>query len=156
MNRIFGMLLLWAGVIGSCSAGTVEDEAGALAFMNDYVASFKHLDVRRTAKHFNEPLAVVAGSGVTVLSTQADVATWYQPLFAELANRNYGGSEWAQLRLKALSDGVVIASARAIRRRVDGSELETVGATYLLRNTSQGWRIAVISPHPASMALALE
>ena len=156
MNRTLGMLLLWSGLSGSCVAGPLEDEAGALAFMNDYVASFKHLDVRLTARHFHEPLTVVTGQGVTTFSTQAEVAAWYQPMFATLAARKYGASEWAPLRLKALSDGVVIASARAIRYRVDGSELETVGATYLLRNTPEGWRIAVISPHPASSALALQ
>lgn len=156
MARILGWMLLWAGLHAPCFASPADDEAGALAFMNGYIASFKQLDVHSTATHFHEPLTVVAGSGVTVFATQAEVAAWYRPLFARLAEKGYGRSEWRQLQLRALGNGVVIASASAVRYQVDGSEIETVGATYLLRNTAQGWRIAVLTSHPASAALLLQ
>jgi hypothetical protein len=35
-----------------------------------------------------------------------------------------------------------------VRHKTDGSELETIGATYVLRKTEGEWKIAVVMGHP--------
>ena len=155
MKRILGLTLL---LLFSCFAvaGPAEDEAAATQLMNEYRDSFASLDAHRTSMHFNEPFMVVTAASTSSFATRLDVEEWFKPPLSQLKDRGYGRSEWAPLRVKALGSGVVIASGRAIRYKADGSELETVGATYLLRSTKDGWRIAVITLHPASMALALQ
>jgi ketosteroid isomerase-like protein len=41
-----------------------------------------------------------------------------------------------------------LASTVSVRHKTDGSELETIGATYVLRKTEGEWKIAVIIRHP--------
>jgi len=44
----------------------------------------------------------------------------------------------------------------AIRHKIDGQELERVAATYVLRRTNDGWKIAVLTVHDPSNVLRLE
>jgi ketosteroid isomerase-like protein len=137
-------------------AGAEEDEAAVTQVMNEYLAAYVSLDAHRTSTHFTEPLMLLSGDSTTVLATRSEVETLFGRIFARLRSLNYGHSEWAPLRVRALGGGVAIASARAIRYKIDGSELEKVGATYLLRNTREGWRISVLTSHPASTALTFD
>ena len=50
--------------------------------------------------------------------------------------------------MKLLNQTTALASAVFVRHKTDGSELETVGATYLLRKTEGEWKIAVVTGHP--------
>ena len=155
MKRLFGLTLLLL-ISSFAVAGPAEDEAAATQLMNEYRDSYISLDAHRIATHFNEPCMFVTAASTNAFATRAEVQAWLTPALLRLRERGYGRSEWAPLRVKALGSGVVIASARAIRYKPDGSELETLGATYLLRSTNDGWRIAVVTLHPASMALPLQ
>jgi hypothetical protein len=136
-------------------AGPAEDEVGATRMLTEYVGTYASLDAHRVAANFDEPFTHVAGSGSQVLRTHDEAEAWLRPFFVRLKERGYGHSTCMPMAVKALDDGLVVATCRAVRFKSDGSELETVGATYLLRRTAQGWRIAVIASHPATTVLAL-
>lgn len=155
MKHLFSFTLLLI-LSSSAVAGPTEDEAAATKLMNEYLESIATLDAHRVSAHFNEPFMLVTAANTNALATRADVEAWLKPAYSQLKDRGYARSDWAPLRVKALSNGVVIASARFVRYKNDGSELETLGATYLLRNTNDGWRIVVLTPHPASTALSLQ
>ena len=155
MKYMFGLALL---LLLSCPAvaGPAEDETAATTLMNEYLESVATLDPHRASAHFNEPFMFVTATNTNAFATRAEVEAWLKPGYSQLKDRGYARSYWAPLRVKALASGVVIASTRFVRYKTDGSELETLGATYLLRNTNDGWRIVVLTPHPASAALSLE
>ena len=90
------------------------------------------------------------------LATRADVESWLTPVLVKLKERGYARSDWSQLQVKVVSNGVAIASAMFIRYKTDGAELERLGATYVLRKTGDGWKIAVIVLHEPSNVLKLE
>jgi hypothetical protein len=46
--------------------------------------------------------------------------------------------------VKLLDQTTALASAVAVRHKTDGSELETIGATYVLRKTEGEWKISVV------------
>lgn len=155
MKYLFGLVL---ALFLSCPAGAgpVEDEAEASSFMNEYLDSVATLDTHRVSLHFNEPFMFVTAANTGVFAAHADVEAWLRPQYSQLKSKDYGRSEWAPLRVKALGSGVVIASARFVRYKIDGSALEDGGSTYLLRKTSGGWRIAAQTPHSPSAALPLQ
>jgi len=154
MKPALVLALAWA-VAGHAAAGPADDEADARKMLDEYVVSYASLDAHRVAAYFDEPYMNVTADGARVMATHADVEATMKAFFPQLKARGYGHSEIASLRAKALDDGLVLASARIIRRKTDGSELATLGATYLLRRTADGWRIAVITNHRASTAPAI-
>ena len=155
MKHMFSLALL---LLLNCpaSAGPAEDEGAATKLMNEYLEYVATLDPHRASAHFNEPFMLVTTTNTNALATRADVETWLKPGYSQLKARGYARSDWALLKVKALASGVVIASTRFVRYKTDGSELETLGATYPLRNTNDGWRSVVLTPHPASAALSLQ
>jgi hypothetical protein len=62
-------------------------------------------------------------------------------------------SDWADFHVKQLSDVLVVAGIVVVRYSAEGQELERVGWTYLLQNTTDGWKIAVLANHPADTVL---
>jgi hypothetical protein len=85
-----------------------------------------------------------------VLPTTADVQTFYGATLRDLKERDYSHSKWQELHVKLLGTTVALASGVFTRCKTDGSELATLGATYLLRKSDGVWRILVITVHPAS------
>jgi hypothetical protein len=51
-------------------------------------------------------------------------------------------------QVKLLGPTTAIVSGAAIRYKDNGSELERMGATYLLRLTKTGWKIVVLTAYP--------
>ena len=50
--------------------------------------------------------------------------------------------------MKLLDQTTVLASGVFVRHKMDGSELETIGVTYVVRKTEGEWKIAVLTRHP--------
>ena len=155
MKCVFGLVvsLLFSMQL---SAAPADEEAEAASLMNEYRDSVATLDASRVSRYFNEPFVFVTAAKTTAFSVHSDVEAWLRPQYLQLQSRGYARSEWAPMRVKALGSGVVLASARFVRYKVDGSELDVAGSTYMLRKTSDGWRIAVQTPHSASAALPLQ
>jgi hypothetical protein len=55
-----------------------------------------------------------------------------------------------ELHVKLLGKTAALASGVFIRYKTDGSELATLGGTYLLRKNDNDWKVAVVTVHPAS------
>jgi hypothetical protein len=55
-----------------------------------------------------------------------------------------------ELHVKLLGKTVALASGVFTRYKIDGSELATLGGTYLLRTNDSDWKVAVVTVHPTS------
>lgn len=155
MKMLFALALAMA-LIAPAGAGPAEDEADATRMMQEYLASFVTLDAHRIAAHFNEPFVLISANGASALATRDDLEAWLKPGYAKLKAQGYARSEWTQLRAKTLGNGVVIVSTAIARYKTDGSVLETLGSTYLLRKGADGWGIAAQVPHAADAILVLK
>ena len=139
-----------------------QDEKGAVTqVLNDYIRVFGSFDAQRVLPYYHEPLTFLGGAriqGVAVLSTRADIeASLLKPLYARLKEGGWDArSAWAELQVKQMSAVLAIASGLTVRRKVDGQELERVAATYLLRKTSDGWKIAAMAGHDPGSVLRLD
>lgn len=144
-------------IISSSSvAATDDDRAAAVQAFKDYVAAVGTLEPQRVAPHYHEPLMFVAAAGARALATRADIEAWLTPVFARLKERGYARSDWAELQSKLLSNGVAVVSTQTVRYKTDGQPMETLGFTYVLRKTKEGWKVAVLIGHDAANVLRLD
>ena len=86
--------------------------------------------------------------------TRSEIEARYGAYLRGLRERGYSHSTWSELHVKLL-DQIALASGVFVRHKTDGSELETIGATYVLRKTEGEWKIAVVIRHlPANVIRA--
>jgi len=141
----------------SAIAGPTEDEADILALMTEYREAFAAMDAPRAAALFSEPYMILVPAPGTVISlaNRAEVEAAQRQQMTRLKDRGYARADWKTMRVKSFGNGIAIASTVWQRYKADGSALETIGATFLLRKEPSGWKISVLTPHAPESALTL-
>jgi ketosteroid isomerase-like protein len=114
-----------------------------------YGEAFSRKDVSTVVRHINVPFVVIRPQEVRVLPTTADVEKFYGAALQDLKERGYSHSDLLEVHVRLLGTTVALVSSLFKRYKTDGSELATLGATYLLRKTDGVWKIAVLTGHPA-------
>ena len=124
--------------------------------LRDYNDAFGRGDLSAIGQHCNVPFVSISPEGgVKVLPTISEIEARYGRVLRDLRERGYSHSIWSELHVKLLDQTTALASAVAVRHKTDGSELETIGATYVLRKTEGEWKIAVVIRHlPANVIRA--
>jgi ketosteroid isomerase-like protein len=121
----------------------------ATQFLNSYYTTFSTLDLEAIAPYFNEPCLFISPQGVLASPNHNSVKEVFKAIAEALRLKGYGRSELANLNVKAMSKTTVLATGTAVRYKTDGLELERVGVTYILQESSGEWRIAVTVIHDA-------
>jgi ketosteroid isomerase-like protein len=116
--------------------------------LRDYNDTFGRGDVSAIGQHCNVPFVVISSQEVKVLPTMSDIEARYAGILRDLRERGYSHSTRSELHVKLLDQTTALASAVFVRHKTDGSELETIGVTYVLRKTEGEWKIAVVMRHP--------
>jgi ketosteroid isomerase-like protein len=116
--------------------------------LRDYNDAFVRGDLSAIGQHCNVPFVRMSPQGVKVLPTMSEIEAFYAGVLRDLRERGYSHSTWSELQVKLLDQTIALASAVVVRHKTDGSELETIGVTYLLRKTEGEWKIAVVTRHP--------
>ena len=117
------------------------------AFRN-YNDVFSRGDLSAIGQHCNVPFVVISSQGVEVLPTMSEIEGFYGGILRNLRERGYSHSTRSELHVKLLEQTIAFASGVFVRHKTDGSELETIGATYVLRKTEGEWKIAVMMRTP--------
>jgi len=110
--------------------------------------AFGRGDLSAFVQHFDVPFVRISSQGVKVCPTLSEIEAFYGGLLRDLRARGYSHSTRSELHVKLLDQTTALASAVFVRHKTDGSELETIGATYVLRKTEGEWKIAVVMGHP--------
>jgi hypothetical protein len=133
-----------------------DDTAEVTRILMDYYKAFSTLDPEAIAPFFHEPSLLISPLGVTAARDGAAVGHTFTPVLQGLRTRGYGRSELTMLNVRQLSATVIWASGVAVRYKVDGSELERAGVTYVLNKAGSDWKMAVTILHDADRALRTE
>ena len=115
---------------------------------HDYNDAFVRGDLSAIGQHCNVPFMRISPQGVEVLPTMSEIEGFYGGMLRDLRERGYSHSTRSELHLKLLDQITALASGVFVRHKTDGSELETIGVTYVLRKTEGEWKIAVMIGHP--------
>jgi ketosteroid isomerase-like protein len=114
----------------------------------DYNDVFSRGDLSAIGQHCNVPFVVISSQGVEVLTTMSEIEGFYGGILRNLRERGYSHSTRSELHVKLLEQTTALASGVFVRHKTDGSELETLGVTYVLRKTEGEWKIAVMMRTP--------
>jgi hypothetical protein len=78
----------------------------------------------------------------------SEIEAFYGGVLRDLREWGYSHSTRSELHVKLLDQTIAFVSAVFVRHKTDGSELETIGVTYVVRKTEGEWKIAVLTRHP--------
>jgi hypothetical protein len=117
-----------------------QDENSIHQVIDAYYDAFPR-DPATAATFYGEPAIFALGQGAFALPKRADVEVALANALSELKQRGYSYSKLDDQRIKMLSSTTGIYSVVAIRCKVDGTELERAGFTYVLHKDDSNWRI---------------
>jgi ketosteroid isomerase-like protein len=151
------VVVVITGFFGLPAWGQAQDEKAVVAqTLKDYYLAFSKLDLQGALAFYHEPVIFITTQSVIAAATRSEAAARVTGLFGSLKAQGYGRSELAELRLKQVSAGLVVASGIAVRYKADGQELGRMGVTYILRKTHEGWKLAVLVSQDPGTALRLD
>jgi hypothetical protein len=123
---------------GSVMAQEPDDKAAIHQVVSGYYDAFARDPVAATA-FFGEPTLVVLPNEVITMTSRADIGAYVARVLAGLKAAGYSTTTLSDSRVKMLNRTTALYGAIAIRMKTDGTELQRVGATYLLHKGSDGW-----------------
>ncbi|MFB6172089.1 MAG: DUF4440 domain-containing protein [Haloarculaceae archaeon] len=116
-------------------------------FVHEYAGIFSTGDPSVVAAHFHEPALLVSSEGVSHLASREDVASLFAAVFEDLADRNYGSSEAADVSTIPLGADRALATVDWVRYTENGDVLERLVTTHLFRRTDDNWEMVLLAPH---------
>jgi ketosteroid isomerase-like protein len=121
----------------------------------DYFRDFTNLDLKAIVSYFHLPCTFIVPQDIFIFNSAAEVEGFWGPRFDDLKAQSFGHTERAEGNVKALNDNTAIASSLAVRYSKEGAELERRGATFVLRKTTDGWKIVSLVHHSPDNVLQL-
>jgi ketosteroid isomerase-like protein len=119
---------------------TASDQETIQAVLNGYYDAFGR-DSAVSASFFCEPALVVFPNQLVRLDSRADVESFYEKYVASLKPSGLSHSRLGEHHIKLLNSTTALCSVVSIRVKVDGTEIERSGFTYLLHKTDAAWKI---------------
>ena len=129
-----------------------DQQSAVIQALLAYYEAFNTFEVQAILPSFHEPALLIAPSGAFAAPTHDVLAPVLKATIYSLRQTGWGRSELRVGRVESLSAVTSVATGTAIRYKVDGQELERVGATYVLQNADGCWRIAVVIMHDTNAA----
>lgn len=151
-----------AGVVGNADVGRTSDHAACddreliLAVLRGVETAFSDGDLRQWLSFFHSPYVIMAPEGVVAPSSEHEALTILRPQMDALRARGYARSDMSRATVKFLSPTTALAAVEWIRRRSNDDELERLGATYAFFKAAGGWKIVMVTVHPAATLPELE
>jgi ketosteroid isomerase-like protein len=132
-----------------------RNEEAIKQMFSDYVRAFQTLDPRAVVSYCHVPCTLITDKGVLLMQSASEIEALFKQMTDALKARQYARSELADLRARQVSAYTAFLSVSRIRYKADGQELERLSETYVLRNTDNGWKIAVAAIHDPDTMLRL-
>ena len=132
-----------------------RDEKTVAQIFQNYVESFQTLQPLNVAHYCDVPCLFISAQGVYSMGDAKAVAAFIGRLMESLKSRGFFRSELTDVHVSQMSDNIAVVSARRIRYRQDGHELERMGETYTFRKVDSGWKIVTAVTHDADRLLQL-
>jgi hypothetical protein len=93
-----------------------------------------------TVEFYAEPMIYIGTDRVSVIASKQDAIAFVEGILARLRPRGFSHSTIESCFVRMLHPSIALCAVAGTRRRADGSELERIGATYLLTGNPT-WKI---------------
>ena len=125
-----------------------DDRSAVDRALHAYAAAFARGDAAAAARWCHVPLMWVTSDGVSLAASAEEVERRYAAALDALRQRGFSHTEYKELWAGMLGPSLAVASGWAVRYAGGDTEVERIGATYLLRKVEGEWRIVVLAAHP--------
>jgi hypothetical protein len=122
-------------------------------YLDAFAATVNDLSKRGgMLKFYGVPLILAGDDEAQVLTSEDDVLAFVQSAASGLRSEDYSHSQLLDSRLIDINGSTVLLRTDFSRRRTDGSEIQQLGATYLIARGVSGLRIFAVGIHsPATV-----
>lgn len=103
------------------------------------------LNAEQWAKHFNYPLTLILGEGITLVVKENEFINFFIPVIAYLDNQQLQSSQWERLTIRSLDQNLAIASAEVSQIDKDGNIIDQFSELYTLSKKGSLWKISSIT-----------
>jgi ketosteroid isomerase-like protein len=157
ITRAIAVLLLLIPVALRAQSIDPDTEKNAIdKLMHEYFEAYSRGDMAAVIKLTSVPFVIPAPQGYLAFTTADEVSDWFNRVRDAAVKQGYAKTEWIDFGVRLLGPTHAIAGGTYVRYKVDGSELNRSGGTYLLSKTDGGWKIGVNLAYPAKDAFRLE
>lgn len=132
-----------------------RDEKTVAQIFQNYVDSFQTLRPLNVTPYCDVPCLFISAQGVYSMGDAKALAVVIGRLMESLKSRGFLRSELTDVHVNQMSDNIAVVSARRIRYRQNGHELERMGETYTFRKVDGDWKIVTAVTHDADRLLQL-
>lgn len=148
------LLLVTPTIYASDSDGSIDQFfKHYLDGYNTYLTTNENPDVALVTQHFYEPTLQVPPQGVpTNAANHEELGKGFTFFLNTLKQNNVIKLEWEKIEYVHLDDNHVISSiiVRALDKQ--GNLVERRSSVYSIYRAPEGWKIAMIQPHPVENA----
>ena len=130
-------------------------EQALRAVFDELASAFSALDLARFRALYALPAQVVMEGGTVAVTDAAGFEQFFLPLAARLREAGFARSVYSDFAYRDLGAGFALASMLWRRLAADGRVIETLGATYVLRQTPD-WRIVTLIGHAPGRGVAVQ
>ena len=130
-------------------------EQALRAMFDELASAFSALDLARFRALYALPAQVVMEGGTVALTDETGFGAFFEPLATRLRAAGFARSVYSDFAYRDLGPGLAIASMLWRRLAADGRVIETLGATYILRQTPD-WRIVTLIGHTPGRGVAVQ
>lgn len=125
----------------------MSSEQDVRAVMEGVAEAFSNLDADRWLSYFNPQHTFVHHGSVFVAQSLNDTKAAFAPTFDDLRKSGFRRSTLDLCNIKFVGPKMSIAATLWRRLGDEDKLLEKFGATYVLLETSGGWKIVVATVH---------
>jgi hypothetical protein len=117
------------------------------ALLHRYIDLFNAEDFEAAFECYRMPFTWLFGATAVTVTSRDEFLAMMTASKASLRKKGLGKSRLTKVIVRMMDEHVALAGVAVVRVRPDGSELETIGGTYMVHNDGQGWRLVGHGTH---------
>ena len=134
----------------------IADRDAIRKVMHDYFEAYSRGDMVAVVNLISVPFMVQGPKGFSVFTKADEALDWYTKLHDSVVKQGYAKSQWLDLGVRLLGQSYAIAGGPYVRYKIDESELNKAGGTYLLNKVDGVWKVGVLLGYPIKDAFKPE
>lgn len=129
------------------AASGPSTESDVVRVLDTYIDAFNRQDYETCATLYELPCSFLTPQGLFVLKTPEEFLTTMRSTSAALRKKGLAKSAFTEKHVTMLDERIALVSCVCVRYLADGSPMQTLGGTYNLYRTDDGWKIVTILAH---------
>ncbi|WP_394658488.1 hypothetical protein [uncultured Novosphingobium sp.] len=117
------------------------------ALVRRYIELFNADDFVAAFECYRMPFTWLFGKRAVTVNSRDEFLAMMTATKAALVASGLGSSRILDITVRMMDEYVALAGTEVVRNRADGTEMETIGGTYLVHDDGSGWRFVGQGSH---------